>query len=216
MESTVFKNYFETSFIKQLPEHRPFSVIYDGHATHVKWQRKNVGVKIPKRIFSKLIGEIWTETKPEIINGFVKAPINRNVVPLELFDPTALQRWNCSQAQKIADESLPSTFSAEDIDHQMVSSTSSAQDNDQMPTSTSRMHNDCQIPPDLSLDQNSVILNQDQESSTGAPAMVNVQLQDDLHKTGASFQELLLKFIKRDQILSVTICFCFPRLFISK
>lgn len=237
MESTVFKNYFEKSFIKQLPENRPVLVIYDGHATHlsvdviktaienqitilklpphtshllqpldlsvfkslktrwdaklVEWQRKNVGVKIPKCIFSKLIGEIWTDTKPEIIiNGFVKAgicPINRNVVPIELFDPTALQRWKSSQAQKMADESLPST---------------SAQDNHQMPTSTTRMHNDYQITPDLLLDETSVILNQDQESSMGALAMVNVQSQDDnnSHKTGATFEELLLKFIKRDQV----------------
>ncbi|XP_071056436.1 jerky protein homolog-like [Onthophagus taurus] len=167
MESAVFKNYFQKSFIKHLSDDRPVLVIYNGHATHlsvdvfktaienqitilklpphtshllqpldlsvfkslktrwdaklVEWQRKNVGVKIPKCIFSKLIGEIWTDTKPEIIiNGFVKAgisPINRNVVPVELFDPTAIQRWKSRQAQKIADVSLPSTSSVSDIDH---------------------------------------------------------------------------------------------------
>lgn len=254
MESAVFKNYFEKSFIKHLSKDRPVLVIYDGHATHlsleviktaienqiiilklpphtshllqpldlsvfkslksrwdaklVEWQRKNVGVKIPKRIFSKLIGEIWTETKPEIIiNGFVKAgicPINRKVVPVELFDPTAFQRWKSSQAQKIADESLPtpSTSSMQDIEHQVTPSTSSAQDNDQLSMSTSRVYNDGQVPPDLSLEHNYEIQNQDQESSTGAPAMVNVRLQDksNFHNAGAGFQELLLKFIKRDQV----------------
>lgn len=252
MESTVFKNYFEKSFIKQLPEDRPVLVIYDGHASHVsvdviktaienqitilklpphtshllqpldlsvfkslktrwdaklvEWQRKNVGVKIPKRMFSKLIGEIWTDTKPEIIiNGFVKAgifPTNRNVIPVELFDPTALLRWKSFQAQKMADESLLSTTSVQDINDNMMSLTSSARDNDQMPPSTSRLHNDCQIPPNLSLDQNSLTLNQEQESSIGAPVMVNVQLQEDnnSHKTGATFEELLLKIIKRDQV----------------
>jgi hypothetical protein len=58
---------------------------------------KNVGSKIPKIIFSKLIGEIWTESTPQVIkNGLVKAgifPFNKDVVPKEAFDPTALKRW---------------------------------------------------------------------------------------------------------------------------
>ncbi|KAI4460719.1 hypothetical protein MML48_5g00012124 [Holotrichia oblita] len=233
MESTVFKNYFEKSFIKQLPEDRPVLVIYDGHTTQlsvdiiktaienqitilklpphtshllqplnlsvfkslktrwdaklVEWQRKKVGVKIPKSMFSKLIGELWTDTKPEIItNGFIKAdicPINRNVIPVELFDPAALQRWKSFQAQKTADESLPSTSSVQDIDHQMMPLTSSAQDNDQMLTSTSRMHNEYQMPPDLSLHQNSVILNQDQVINSHKTETIISRALTKLHQT---------------------------------
>ncbi|CAH1982535.1 unnamed protein product [Acanthoscelides obtectus] len=140
MESTVFKNYFEKSFVKCLPPERPDLVIYDGHATHlsvevvriaidnqitilklpphtshilqpldlsvfkslktqwdaklVEWQRKNVGIKMPKSIF---IGDIWRETNPEILrSGFVKAgiyPLNRNVVATDLFDPVSFTKW---------------------------------------------------------------------------------------------------------------------------
>lgn len=69
----------------------------------VEWQRRNVGTKIPKSIFSKLIGEIWTETTPELLaSGFVKAgicPFQKNVIPKDRFDPQALKRWESSKAE---------------------------------------------------------------------------------------------------------------------
>lgn len=62
----------------------------------VAWQRKNFGKKVPKSVFSQ-IGEIWTDTPPEVlINGFTKAgiyPVNRSVVPRDSFDPESLNRW---------------------------------------------------------------------------------------------------------------------------
>lgn len=48
----------------------------------VQWQRKNIGKKLPKSEFSRILTEVWNELEPEIIiNGFRKAgiwPIDRN------------------------------------------------------------------------------------------------------------------------------------------
>lgn len=187
METTVFKNYLQNSFLKTIGLERPVLVIYDGHATHlgadvinlamenditilklpphtshilqpldlcvfkslktrwdaklVEWQRKNVGATITKGMFSKMIGEIWKETKPEIlISGFTKAgivPLNRNIVKQDSFDPIVFQRWlkhqnvassdepDCNtnvqelstkiSAVPIPDEATPSTSSHEDV-----------------------------------------------------------------------------------------------------
>lgn len=143
METIVFKNYFQNSFLKHIGPERPVLVVFDGHASHlgadvinmaienhitilklpphtshilqpldlcvfkslktrwdaklVEWQRKNVGVAVTKSLFSKMIGEIWTETRPEIlVSGFTKAgivPLNRNVVQQDSFDPVVFQRW---------------------------------------------------------------------------------------------------------------------------
>jgi hypothetical protein len=70
------------------------------------WQRKNVGVKLPKRVFSEFIGEIWNESKIENIkSGFKEGgiyPFNRNVIQNSTYDPAALKRFeahkkiNCS------------------------------------------------------------------------------------------------------------------------
>ncbi|XP_072400688.1 uncharacterized protein [Diabrotica undecimpunctata] len=162
METTVFRNYFENSFLKFIGSERPVLVIYDGHASHlgadviniavenhitilklpphtshvlqpldlcvfkslktrwdaklVEWQRRNVGAAVTKSMFSKMIGEIWQETRPEIlVSGFIKAgivPLNRNIIQQDLFDPLALQRWQ--KTRNVArfdgpDLTLPST-----------------------------------------------------------------------------------------------------------
>ncbi|XP_072401138.1 uncharacterized protein [Diabrotica undecimpunctata] len=162
METTVFRNYFENSFLKFIGSERPVLVIYDGHASHlgadviniavenhitilklpphtshvlqpldlcvfkslktrwdaklVEWQRRNVGAAVTKSMFSKMIGEIWQETRPEIlVSGFIKAgivPLNRNIIQQDLFDPVALQRWQ--KTRNVArfdgpDLTLPST-----------------------------------------------------------------------------------------------------------
>lgn len=63
-----------------------------------KWQRHNIGKRIPKKIFSELVGKTWLNIKPDIIkSGFKKAglyPHNPNVIALEKFDPDSLRRWN--------------------------------------------------------------------------------------------------------------------------
>lgn len=63
----------------------------------IKWQRNNYGTKLPKRIFSALIAQIWTETDPEIIsNGFKKAgivPFNDKVISKDMFEPQLYKRW---------------------------------------------------------------------------------------------------------------------------
>lgn len=42
----------------------------------VQWQRKNIGKKLPKSEFSRILTEVWNELEPEIIiNGFRKAGI---------------------------------------------------------------------------------------------------------------------------------------------
>ncbi|CAH2006301.1 unnamed protein product [Acanthoscelides obtectus] len=58
MESTVFKNYFEKSFVKCLPPERPVLVIYDGHATHLSVEVVRIAIdnqitilKLPPHIY---------------------------------------------------------------------------------------------------------------------------------------------------------------------
>ncbi|XP_026728980.1 uncharacterized protein LOC113498807 [Trichoplusia ni] len=69
----------------------------------VEWQRHNVGVKLPKKEFSKLFAKIWHEINPEIIrNGFKKAgiiPFNRNTIPVEKYDPRSYSRWLKSKSE---------------------------------------------------------------------------------------------------------------------
>lgn len=64
----------------------------------VKWQRHNVGRKLPKNMFSQFIAEIWRDASAAIIiNGFKKAgivPFNDQVVAREKFDVDALKRWD--------------------------------------------------------------------------------------------------------------------------
>ncbi|CAK1581201.1 unnamed protein product [Parnassius mnemosyne] len=63
----------------------------------VHWQRLNVGNKLPKDEFSRLLGEVWRELDTKIIrNGFKKGgiyPFDRNVVADEKFDPESLKRF---------------------------------------------------------------------------------------------------------------------------
>lgn len=47
----------------------------------VKWQRHNVGRKLPKNIFATFVAETWRDTNA---HGFQKAgiiPFNSNVIP---------------------------------------------------------------------------------------------------------------------------------------
>uniref|UniRef100_A0A2A4JKM4 HTH CENPB-type domain-containing protein n=1 Tax=Heliothis virescens TaxID=7102 RepID=A0A2A4JKM4_HELVI len=63
----------------------------------VEWQRHNVGVKLPKKMFSKLFAEVWNNTKSEtIINGFRKTgicPFNSDVISVDKYDPRSYKRW---------------------------------------------------------------------------------------------------------------------------
>lgn len=104
METEVFQNYFQRTFLPAIGNERPVLPIYHGHSTHLgielinlaqengvhilklpphsshllqpldlsvfkslktrwdmeltKWQRKNVGLNLPKCQFSRLIGDI--------------------------------------------------------------------------------------------------------------------------------------------------------------
>lgn len=67
----------------------------------VKWQRHNVGRKLPKHMFSQVIAETWEETPPvTIVNVFRKAGIvfNNQVMPRDKFDVDALKRWDAENA----------------------------------------------------------------------------------------------------------------------
>lgn len=67
----------------------------------VKWQRNHIGQKLPKKEFSILISEIWTDCKEENLkSGFQKAgifPFNRHVIPEDKFDPESLRRFKQSK-----------------------------------------------------------------------------------------------------------------------
>ncbi|KAH1016019.1 hypothetical protein HUJ04_007306 [Dendroctonus ponderosae] len=96
---TILKLPPHTSYVLQpldLSVFKPLKTCWD--AKLVKWHRKNIGVRLPKREFSRMIGDVWSDLYPNIIiNGFKKAgihPLSRNVVPDSIYRATDLKRWN--------------------------------------------------------------------------------------------------------------------------
>ncbi|XP_047028001.1 uncharacterized protein LOC124636095 [Helicoverpa zea] len=74
---------------------KSFKAIWD--AKLVEWQRRNVGTKMPKNVFSQTMADTWQQTNPEVIkSGFKKAgiyPFNAHVIPIDKYDPDAYQRY---------------------------------------------------------------------------------------------------------------------------
>lgn len=74
-----------------LAVYKSLKVRWDAKLT--SFQKKHVGVKIPKKEFASFVGVVWTETTEEIIkHGFLKGgivglPFNRNVIHDSKFDP---------------------------------------------------------------------------------------------------------------------------------
>lgn len=69
----------------------------------VTWQRKNIGKKLPKAEFSKIIGNVWSDVSADILKEDFKKggiiPFNKNCVSEDKFDPNALKKLkiNCAQ-----------------------------------------------------------------------------------------------------------------------
>lgn len=63
----------------------------------VDWQRRNVGIKMPKKVFAQALADTWQQTNPDIIkSGFKKAgiyPFNAQVIPVDKYDPDAYKRY---------------------------------------------------------------------------------------------------------------------------
>ncbi|CAG4938602.1 unnamed protein product [Parnassius apollo] len=74
---------------------KSFKSIWD--AKLVEWQRRNVGTKMPKKVFAPALADTWRETNPNIIkSGFRKAgifPFNAHVIPVDKYDPDAYKRY---------------------------------------------------------------------------------------------------------------------------
>lgn len=95
---TILKLPPHTSHLLQpldLTVFRPMKVTWDEKL--VAWQRRNIGLKMPKKHFSEMIGQTWKNLNPStIINGFKKAgihPFDRTVVSEDKYDPECLKRW---------------------------------------------------------------------------------------------------------------------------
>lgn len=58
------------------------------------WQRQHTGMRIPKKQFAMLFGDMWNRVNPDIIkNGFRKGgicPFDKTVIPKEKYNPPAL------------------------------------------------------------------------------------------------------------------------------
>nr|XP_026483579.1 uncharacterized protein LOC113391735 [Vanessa tameamea] len=67
----------------------------------VEWQRHNVGIKMPKKVFAQTLAETWQDTSPDVIrNGFKKAgiyPFDSHVIPQDKYDPAAYKRYKESE-----------------------------------------------------------------------------------------------------------------------
>lgn len=65
------------------------------------YQRKHIGLKVPKRDFSSLVSNVWRETTDDIIkSGFHKGgiyPFDRDVIDKNKYDPEILQRYEESK-----------------------------------------------------------------------------------------------------------------------
>ncbi|GBP09569.1 Tigger transposable element-derived protein 6 [Eumeta japonica] len=63
----------------------------------VKWQRMNIGLPLPKKEFSRLIGSIWVQIDSEVIKkGFKQAgiyPLNSGVIQESQFDILKIKQW---------------------------------------------------------------------------------------------------------------------------
>ncbi|CAG4955308.1 unnamed protein product [Parnassius apollo] len=111
IETDIFYNYIEKVLIPSLGEERPVLIVYNGHSTHVhvEWQRRNVGTKMPKKVFAQALADTWRETNPNIIKGgFRKAgifPFNAHVIPVDKYDPDAYKRYQ----KKTLEEHFAST-----------------------------------------------------------------------------------------------------------
>ncbi|KAJ8707707.1 hypothetical protein PYW07_017245 [Mythimna separata] len=85
----------------------------------VKWQRQNIGKVLPKKDFSKMIGQIWAALEPSVCSaGFRKAgiyPLNKNAVPPEKFNQVLLRAWkSTTKTSEEPDEIVDSAFSREE------------------------------------------------------------------------------------------------------
>lgn len=91
---------------------KPFKALWD--AKLVDWQRRNIGVKMPKQVFAKTLAATWNETSTDVIkSGFKKAgiyPLNVNVVAVEKYDPVAYKRFLKSKSDQILPLENPLTL----------------------------------------------------------------------------------------------------------
>lgn len=95
---TILKLPPHTSHILQpldLAVFRSFKTSWDEEL--VTWQRHNQGKKLPKKIFSAKVRNVWNNINPAVIlNGFKKAgisPFNSTVISKEKYHPEALKRF---------------------------------------------------------------------------------------------------------------------------
>lgn len=99
---------------------KPLKLMWDEEL--IKWQRKNYGVKLPKRTFATILSKVWNNIEPTIIqNGFAKAgiyPFNHDVVPKEKFEPDAFRRWSLSHQNNLP---LPGTAEDDTVDAPVAS-----------------------------------------------------------------------------------------------
>lgn len=89
---------------------KPFKDMWD--EAILKWQKKHMGSKLPKKEFASMLGDIWQRIKPQTIKkGFEKSgisPFNNNVIPEDKYDPLALSKWK--QYKKSVERKNPPTL----------------------------------------------------------------------------------------------------------
>nr|XP_023021526.1 uncharacterized protein LOC111509902 [Leptinotarsa decemlineata] len=68
----------------------------------VMWQRQDIGLEIPKKKFSELLGSVWKNLHSDVI---------------EVFDPESLRRWEDGRNKQGSVEPVPSTSNYQAIIH---------------------------------------------------------------------------------------------------
>lgn len=76
----------------------------------VKWQRLNVGTRLSKPEFARLIGQVWKQIDGQVLrNGFRKTgifPFNPNEIDEKQFDVLKLKRWKELKVPKPQDRAV--------------------------------------------------------------------------------------------------------------
>jgi hypothetical protein len=181
----------------------------------IKWQRQNLGRKLPKKLISEFVCQTWKSVHPEVIsNGFKKAgiyPFSADVIPETAFSRSSLERWNEHiRKQKNTPDQVVSPRNNDLSHEQQGGSFATLDDEDNQNTNSEEIlslipTNSSKSPDNLhpiriftSNQKSTVTLNNSQIAGCSTAAHKSVSLPgllSDQSRPSVSFEDLLLKTV---------------------
>ncbi|KAJ8918209.1 hypothetical protein NQ315_014077 [Exocentrus adspersus] len=158
---------------------------------------KILGKKLPKSIFSKIVGELWLNTRPEIIvNGFSKAgimPFNDDVVPKEKYHPGSWQKWEEAEKIKNAAKVCP----ASEEGHHSVDSNKNNNVPPALDMVSTSATSDMPLPLPVIISNSPELVDNEGDCTNGNPR--EPEPKNISQNNGVTFENLLLQTIKQSQ-----------------